>query len=66
MFSSRPVSRLSTQIDLVPLGEAALAEVGAEEAGAAGDDDSLHERAPAVSAAAPRVAGTPSGRPIET
>ena len=38
MFSSDPVSRLSTQIDAVALLEQVVAEVRAEEAGAAGDD----------------------------
>ena len=47
-----PVRKLSTQIDLVPFGQEPLAEVRAEEAGAAGDDD-LHARAETL------------GRPIE-
>ena len=56
---------------LVPLGEGALAEVRAEEAGAARDDHSAHERASATRAAGlptacGRRSGTPSGRPIET
>ncbi len=48
----------------VTLGEGPLAEVGAEEAGAARDDHPAHDRPPAVTTAG-RTSGTPSGRPIE-
>ena len=37
MFSSEPVTRLSTQITRRPLPEQVIAEMGAEEAGAASD-----------------------------
>ena len=49
--------------DPVAVGEQPLAEVRAEEAGAAGDERGGHAR---VSAAAVLSAGRPSGRPIET
>ena len=42
MFRSELVTRLSTQITRWPLVEQVLAEVGAEEAGAAGDDGGGH------------------------
>ena len=42
MFSSDPVSRLSTQITRWPCAEQVVAEVGAEEPGAAGDDRGWH------------------------
>ena len=42
MFCSDPVSRLSMQIDPMPLLEQELAEMRAEEAGPAGDDAGAH------------------------
>ena len=42
MFSSVPVSRLSTQMHAVALGEEAIAQVRAEEARAAGDEGGRH------------------------
>ena len=44
MFCSEPVSRLSTQITRWPVGEQVIAQVRAEEAGAAGDDAGGHRR----------------------
>ena len=41
MFASEPVSRLSTQMTRCPR-EQVVAEVGAEEAGAAGDETGGH------------------------
>ena len=42
MFSSEPVSRLSTQITRCPCVEQVIAEMRAEESGSAGDDGSRH------------------------
>ncbi len=52
--------------DPVTLGEQPLAQVRAQETGAAGDDRAAHERAPAWDTAWGRVSGIPSGRPMET
>ena len=43
MFSSEPVSRLSTQMTRCPCSSEVVAEMGAEEAGAAGDDGGRHD-----------------------
>ena len=47
MLVVEPVTRLSTHDDLVAAGQQRVAEVRAEEAGAAGDDDPRHRSAPA-------------------